>query len=423
MAGNPIIQAVYRSDHLFLLVGENPLPNFVAAKLLVKPDGQLYLVHSDRTRSVAERLERYWTETGSQVKLTHVPVAEADGADIRRKIGLALKGIECGQIGLHYTGGTKIMSVHACRTMLDYQEDKRQPVTLSYLDARSSRIYIEHGGGQPFVSAPVLYDVQPSIKTIVGLHTFQLDSPIATKAMLPDLSTTLAEAHQSPKAGRAWRRWCDEELRTKTRTKKASDWDDESLLARVVLSLPTDDLLRVVTDKMREIFGINGDFLHLGDTSDRTGFEKAKHLCEWFDGKWLEHHVYQLVRQIKEERPDSRLHDIGMGIRPRNEPNGPEYDVDIAAMQGYRLYAISCTTDDDPGMCKLKLFEAYVRARNMAGDEARVGLVCMAKNPENLERQVGRSWDVEGKVRVFGRHHLSRLADHLADWFISVGSL
>lgn len=140
--------------------------------------------------------------------------------------------------------------------------------------------------------------------------------------------------------------------------------------------------------------------------------DKAKHLCEWLDGKWLEHYVYQIIQQIKKDKPDTRLgvsahpqseqngsgnigaeSDIwlGMGIHPKSEQNGPEYDydIDIGVMQGYRLYAISCTTDADSGMCKLKLFEAYLRARNMAGDQAHVGLVCMTAQNLNTKLVVG----------------------------------
>lgn len=423
MTDESIDRTRYQSDCLFLLVGTNPLPNFLAAKLLLKQDGRLILVHSSLTKSVAERMTRYWTEIEKQKQPTHLCVVEADGADIRRKIDLALREINKGQAGLHYTGGTKTMSVYACRTMLDYQEDNHRPVTLSYLDARSNRMYIEHGGDQPFVTDVMLYAAQPSLQTIVSLHAFKLASPIIMEAMLPELSTSLVAAHQSPEAATDWRKWCDGVLRQETRTKKASEWDKENWLAQVVLPLPADETLRTVADKICEVFGLPDGLLPLGEARQRTNFQKVKHLCEWLDGKWLEHYVYQIVQRIKEEEPDSRLHDIGMGIHPQIEQDGPQYDVDIGVMQGYRLYAISCTTDADPGMCKLKLFEAYLRARNMAGDEAHVGLVCMADHPENLERQVSRSWDVEGKVRVFGRPHLSELTDHLADWFISAGSL
>lgn len=57
----------------------------------------------------------------------------------------------------------------------------------------------------------------------------------------------------------------------------------------------------------------------------------------------------------------------------------------------------------------------------MAGDEACVGLVCMVDKPENLQRQIVRSWDAEGKVRVFGRQDMPDLINRMAEWFLITG--
>ena len=42
----------YQCDHLFLLIGANPLPNYVAARLLTRPGGQLHLLASSRAGQV-----------------------------------------------------------------------------------------------------------------------------------------------------------------------------------------------------------------------------------------------------------------------------------------------------------------------------------------------------------------------------------
>ena len=419
MTNPPIIPDRYKSDHLFLLVGTNPLPNFVAATLMLKPQGQLYLVYSDKTQKVAKRLARYWIDNHRQPQC--VSVDESDGDNIRQQIGHALTQIGNGHVGLNYTGGTKMMAVHASQTLRDYQASRQRPVTLSYLDARSTGMYIEHGNDKAFMTKPLLYEVQPSIQDIVRLHAFELQAQIAVESQIPELATILASAHQSPEAIEQWRRWCDEVLRENTRTEKAHEWDKETLLQRVSIPLPTDPSLQTVAKQMQIVFDASDSVLQLKEAAQRSGFRKIKHLCEWLDGKWLEHYVFHVISKVKNQRPESRIHDTGMGIRPKNEPDSPEYDIDIGVMQGYRLYAISCTTDADPGMCKLKLFEAYIRARNMAGDEACVGLVCMADKPENLQRQVVRSWDAEGKVRVFGRQDLPNLIDRMAEWLISTG--
>ena len=46
----------YWVDRLLLLIGENPLPSYVAARTLIKQGGTPYLVHSSHTKEQADRL-------------------------------------------------------------------------------------------------------------------------------------------------------------------------------------------------------------------------------------------------------------------------------------------------------------------------------------------------------------------------------
>lgn len=425
MNNDPTIPDRYRSDHLFLLVGKNPLPDYIAGKLLLKPGGQLYLVHSEATRPAANRLAKYLEDKEKHPVPKYVPVEEANSVRIRSQITSVLNGLNNGQVGLNYTGGTKLMSVHACRTLLDFQDTQQRPVTLSYLDARSDRMYIEHGIDPVFISQSVLnvIDPPPTLATIVGLHTEKLVSDPEKMPRLPELAFVLVKEHQQADVANAWRSWCDNALRTSTRTRDQNDWNSESALRDIQLPLPSDPGLARIVDAMRAILHLEAqaETISLATVAKSVGFKKAKHLCEWLDGKWLEYHVLHIINGLTEKDLKDKIHDTGMGIKPANEPEGSEYDVDIGVIHGYRLYAISCTTDDDKGMCKLKLFEAYERARNMGGDEARVGLICLNDNPKALEKQVWRSWDAEGKVRVFGRSDMSKLKDQLSKWFTGTG--
>ncbi|MCB0257119.1 MAG: hypothetical protein KDI55_25645 [Anaerolineae bacterium] len=433
MTDTPAIPEVYQSDYLFLLVGKNPLPDYVAATLLLNPGGQLYLVHSTATKPAAERLARHLTDQEKDQIPKYVPVGEADSTDIRSKIDSELSSLGHGQIGLNYTGGTKLMSVYACRTLLDYRDRaaKQRSVTLSYLDARTDCMYIEHNDDPLFVSESLLHVMDPSpnmhdppsmLKTVVELHTNGLVSKIERTPQLPDLARLLAQEHQKPEVAKAWRSWCNEVLRQSTR--KSDRWDRENVLCKVHLDLPSDRNLERIVGGMRTALRLEQQTttISLARVAKDAGFKKAKHFCEWLDGKWLEYHVLDILQTLAKDRLHGKIHDPGMGVKPANESEGSEYEVDIGVMQGYRLYAISCTTGDDKSLYKLKLFEAYERARNMGGDEARVGLICLNHDPRALERQVSRSWDAEGKVRVFGRSDIANLTDPLADWFISADS-
>jgi hypothetical protein len=64
----------------------------------------------------------------------------------------------------------------------------------------------------------------------------------------------------------------------------------------------------------------------------------------------------------------------------------------------------------------MKLFEIAHRARQLGGDEARIGLVCLAygKNLTALKHQLK-----DDHIEVFGNHNnnLEALEEDLREWF------
>jgi hypothetical protein len=132
-----------------------------------------------------------------------------------------------------------------------------------------------------------------------------------------------------------------------------------------------------------------------------------------------------------------------MDLRPKVlEPpeNSDLFQFDVVAIRGYQLFAFSCTTESASqekdtgvrgvfksrlesetggrGLLKHKLFEAYVRAQQMGGDEARVALVCCIAKAEaaRLEAEMRRDLRLKGHIRVFGREHLVNLTKNIEDW-------
>jgi hypothetical protein len=111
--------ADYRTDMLILLVGENPLPNYVAARLLATTETRLLLVHSGKegTEDQSKRLKNVLREKEYRIGPDDlVEVEESNPTNICDRV--KEKIADCtGSIGLNYTGGTKTMSVHAYRAL------------------------------------------------------------------------------------------------------------------------------------------------------------------------------------------------------------------------------------------------------------------------------------------------------------------
>jgi hypothetical protein len=374
----------FQTQHLFLLVGTNPLPNYVAARLLLEPGGHVYLVHTDETAKIADRL----IAALGLANVTKIPVKEDEGDKILAQVTEHAKGKP--SVGLNYTGGTKMMAVHAYRAV----EQACPEAVFSYLDAASLSMILERQG-PPNLRTPVALEVKPDIQTqtLLALHGYTLKHEPIQEAARPEVCQALA------KIGIQWREWCDQNLRSGPNTpfrKKAG-------LEAVMLPC---------------VEGADWQDCHtLGELATRWGVE-AGELAEWLDGKWLEHYTLWALRQIASE---CQIHQSGMHLEPKER----DFEFDVAAMRGHQLFALSCSTESKKGVLKLKLFEAYVRARQMGGEEARVGLVCCAptdnpdSNPAAIQSEIEETWDAKGKVRVFGAEHLPNLPDYLRDWFNS----
>lgn len=378
----------FQTQNLFLLVGTNPLPNYVAARLLLKPGGNLYLVHTAKTDTIANRLIAVLKLEKNPIKIL---VNEAEGDNIFAQVCKYAPKYATGghDVGLNYTGGTKTMAVHAYRAVV---KGNRPDAVFTYLDARSLRMVIERQG-QAALSVPVALEVKPDIQTLLALHGYTLKHDLVQEPKWPEICQALACN------GMQWRDWCDRNLRSGPHTPLRKKEE----LKKVALPC---------------VKGIKWDGSSMLGELAVLWSEEVDKLAQWLDGKWLEHYTLWALKKIA---PECQIHQVGMNVEPKER----NFEFDVVAMRGYQLFALSCSTQSKKGELKLKLFEAYVRTRQMGGDEARVGLVCCApkdnadSNPAAIQSEIEETWDAQGKVRVFGAEHLPELPAYLKDWFDS----
>jgi hypothetical protein len=347
---------------LALLVGGNPLPNYLSA-LALRPD-KIVLVHSPQTQRAAENLQRTLTnalEWRTEIELACVPDA-ASAAEVRQTLKRLMGSHSRGwHILLNYTGGTKVMAASAARV---FYENGGNSADASYLD-----------DGGPDASPRLRFD-NGEVRTLSELQT----PPLALETVL--------NLHGC-------------RLQRSTRKEPAPKREDVNEIARKVLSEP--GLAGRLHRQMKEAFPkedpqrcLETPFdpqaldlqLSIGKfpTEEQIGGLSRQERESWFQqwrrflsGCWLEDWV---ASRIRETGLLSEGCEVVSGFyvfrRGAGESRPPQSEIDVALVRNYRSYFISCTTAADKATCKQKLFEIAVRSRQLAGDLARPALVCLA---------------------------------------------
>jgi hypothetical protein len=412
----------YKVDHLFLLIGENPLPNYVTANLLLKKGGTPYLVHTTGTETQAKRLKNILDNKliGLQpAQLISLGKYESDAYHIQDEIRRKIQDLKNVKIGLNYTGGTKAMAVHAYRAVFS---QSHVDTVFSYLDARRLEMCIDREDGERIRIKVTPNVLQVDLKKVFELHGWKWGSDPIDEPKLIKAANAFAEFHTKEDGVTTWRSWCDQILRPVTKDKKYN-WLDEKELKKINrLSLESVKSQLQIKSALIEL-GLIGEELSL-EVVKEQGLKKLKHVCEWLDGEWLEHYVLQQVKQISEKR---LIHDSATSfwIFTENNAKQNKFQFDVAFMRGYQLFAISCTTDKTKQLCKSKLFEAYIRAQQLGGSEARVALVCCAsqKDVNALQAEISNVLSSESnaiikdyKIAVFGADVLMNLSEEIDTW-------
>jgi hypothetical protein len=429
--------AEYQVDHLFLLIGENPLPNYIAAKLLLQQRGTPYLVYTTGTERPAQRLQRILDNepTGFQkAQLVPLEEYESDAYQIQARIQEVLKALN-GKVGLNYTGGTKAMAVHAYRAMF---KEKGQEAVFSYLDPRRLEMCVDREEGDRIRLKVNPEDLEVKIAKIFQIHGWQWLSEPDYAPTSPEVASAFAQFHTNPELGKLWRKWCNKVLRKATRNQQQDKWLEEKKLKEVAplsLEIPSDsettqqaslkDHPEIIEALKALGYSDSTNTISLQDLK-KNGFKDLSNLCKWLDGEWLEDYTLQQVQQVTKEL---KIYESAASFwikDPASTENRTKFQFDVAFTRGYQLFAISCTTIDEKPGCKQKLFEAYIRARQLGGDEARVALVCCAnqKDTNALKTEITNVFksnadsnaQSDSKLTVFGCEDLPNLSAKIEQW-------
>lgn len=402
----------YKVDRLFILVGGNPLPSYVAGRLLLHGGGILHLIYTTETEEFAKGLA-----DALQTDLHQHGVAledkSRDPGAIFRRVSRKLRNIPQGlTIGLNYTGGTKVMAVHSYRAVLLHTPQ----AICSYIDPDRLELRLERNGddyGTPVRLLP------REMQAAIGLNLQQLWR-MHRREPLPPEHPQYSERTQ-PYFVRV-----PQLLAKRIADGERQRWNDTfngsakrgitPIRDRDPLeNLPFPEVVTAIRDEQPQIrtYGQLQAFLGTRWNSWLAG------------GDWLEDLVLNCLNQLS---TDLGLRDVTCSAATIKQSDGRQMELDVVAVRGYQLFLFSCYVGNSKDVCKEKLFEVSHRAEQLGGSEARFALVCGHENKEELRQEMTgllpgfhdtMRRDMTGlhrRFEVFDRSDLPKLCDALREW-------
>jgi hypothetical protein len=356
---------------LVLLVGSNPLPNYLTAVALGAR--KTVLLYSPETKEPCERLEAVFRACGIVVLKQVIQ----DATDVRkiRDACMSLGDVD----HLHYSGGTKPMAAHA-RMVLQLDEHQA-----SYLDERHGLLRFDDGYDLDLSG----HDLGLTLDRVLELHGIERASrsePVPSAPTDEDVTALADRVLRDPSTAEAlYRRFRPEGKKRSLAEAQKEPWvPGEQGLSLRVPRVPEPDWSK----------------------------DRYEAWVEFLTGGWLERWTATQIRGLVD---DTCAVEVGVHCK-RTKPKSAQFEIDVALIRRQRLYVLSCTTDSKKAQCKSKLFEVAMRARQMGGDLARSGLVCFLDEDEDngpfieqLRSDIASLWDAPNVPKAFG------LAD-LREW-------
>ncbi len=401
----------YNFTDLVLLMGTNPLPNYVVGKYFISTNKKLkriWVVHTSQTRDFALNLKKQFGDKckNNLIQLNEESDPKQIATDLEDKLFPELKDKD---VHLNYTGGTKVMSVHAYKTMFSELKGK---VSFSYLDARHFKLLDDENG---VVQADLrnLKEVSPSSEVILELHGYEKlrDKKIYYQRAIQNLQTIIQDGELdmivksfeiNPNGGIPL-----------DYLYKGNDliYDKKQLIQKVgnnIVSVNNIVTKFVQGNPILESIFKNQAYIPANFPEGEDSW-KVKLIVEFLAFAWLEQYVEFCLKNDQDIKNKCKT-ELNWDIINSKWKNKMKFEIDVLLLYGYQLTGISCTTSWNREKCKLKCFEILHRIRQIGGDEAKAVLICMMEGNylTDLNKEMEINTGGSKNILVLGKEHLKK---------------
>lgn len=399
-----IAERTFDFTDLVLIIGTNPLPNYVVAKYFIAFNRNLkriWLIYSENndyyegTGQYAEDIKNVLEKELGRLRYSHVKfrfnalsnISQAD--TIKKESRKQLEG-EKGSIKkvhLNYTGGTKAMAVHVYQALM---EQWQACFSASYLDARDYRIRMDND--PEYDSDDLRNFIRLEWEDLFRIHNTKkmasgkeyidkIDEKALERIMQQIMALASADKiHEikewEKKAKTLFENKSDEKHpQTIQETLSGFNSATHAELFSFLRSFPLYD----------QYVGDNGKWIYRNFKISGQS-KNTPELVKFLSGTWLEAYVYWVMKQrIKQEKIHKSQLMSNLILRTLIGNGTYKAEIDVLITNGYQICGISCGTSPETKELKAKGFEIILRSRQLGGDEARAVLVTLLDTDKTIE--------------------------------------
>lgn len=407
--------------HLYLLVGTDPLANYVVADYFLKTQNGLETIHfihsAEDPANNIQSTEPYATHLkfvlekkaeNVQIFLHDIRIKDSFSIhiDIRRLFSDSEK-----QTGVHlnYSGGTKEMALHSYETFKDVFGGD---VTFSYFDSRRNRLKEDTGIEEPVDSVFLGDKVEIRFDELFELHGYSTipEDERSGSVFSVEFFKEFLDAIQVPENFAGYLEWRAYFFDVYPNPHKVIPAEGKIKLSDLVPPefsvsgvLKETVFLKIHTEMPEYSFleERNGEYYLRTEISNKQ-MDKLIETRKYIVGRWFEQYIYLLLKENLLEK--GLISDLNLNIMIQSAAKN--FEIDVAMIQGYELYGISCTTDKTQSLCKSKGFEILHRTKQIAGDNSKAILMTFMNEENTMETSGDLNDLLEDRLLVLGRDDL-----------------
>jgi len=380
---------------LILLIGSNPLPNYVVASYLLNksrdnfekneklkiPD-KILSVYSSQTEKYKDNITKLLEKkdkisSGKLIDCCNLGDKARDYNFIKKQIMRKLDELNyktiIRSINLLYTGGTKPMAVAVSSAVNEYVSKNLGIENINCdinpdefkIQLREGEMYPTEGDLRKYLKMNIL-----EIYTIHGLSEPKYKTEHGT-LYEDNLEGIIRSFYEKNNIYYEWQNWPKESKRGDLRNVYKKEMDlrqsaDEAIDERLI---ELQGKLLKTLDHFPKIRNLLFE-----------GLEKSENLNNWktarafLTGEWLEQFIFDIINEVKTNNKELLINDIGWNVVKSGQGC---FEIDVIFIAGFQSFLVTCTTSDKKNLIKGKAFEGIFRSLQLGGEHSKTIIVCL----------------------------------------------